>query len=197
MEMIEKRVKDKDILELCEIIIFEYPFDGLPIGNYTSQYFANFYLSSIDHYMKEAFHCKYYLRYMDDIIIVGWSKPWLRRALKKITQLLSEIGLEVKPNWCIRPVTEGIDWCGYVTYPDHIMLRKRTKMRLKKKCKDIETHNVITISDYGSLNSYAGSLKWCDGHHLASTTVNPLIQRYLEQQDMEYFDYVSQYGVVI
>ncbi len=62
MAKIEARVKDKKVLDLCRRVIFEYPGDGLPIGNYTSQYFANFYLSDLDHYMKEQFHCRFYLR---------------------------------------------------------------------------------------------------------------------------------------
>lgn len=192
MAKIEARVKDPDVLELCRRIVYEYPHQGLPIGNYTSQYFANFYLSDLDHHMKETFHCRWYLRYMDDIIIIGWSKPWLRRALSKIREIIAPWGLEVKSNWCIRPVTEGIDWVGYITFPDHCLLRKRTKVRMGRACrrirrewdggKDPDEH------DRGVLAAYYGCLSWCNGHYLGRKTVYPLMEEYKwksQKQDQE------------
>lgn len=180
MAKIETRVKDPDVLDLCRRIIYEYPRSGLPIGNYTSQYFANFYLSDLDHYMKEVYHCRWYLRYMDDIVVLGWSKPWLRRVLARIRDVIAPWGLEVKDNWCIRPVTEGIDWVGYVTYPDHCLLRKRTKLRLKRACRRIrrrwaEGHEP-DAHDRGVLAAYNGCLKWCDGYYLGAQTVYPLLE---------------------
>lgn len=182
MGKIEARVKDKDALDLCARIIYEYPYSGLPIGNYTSQYFANFYLSDLDHCMKEESHCRWYLRYMDDIIILGWSKSWLRRALRKIGEIIAPWGLEVKDNWCIRPVSEGIDWVGYVTYPDHCLLRKRTKIRLKRACSRIRRKwaegREPDLHDRGVLAAYNGCLEWCNGHYLGKQTVYPLMEEY-------------------
>jgi len=181
---LERRVKDRDVLDLCKLIIDEYPNRGLPIGNYTSQYFANFYLSELDHYMKEQYHCKWYFRYMDDIVIIGWSKPWLRRALKRIRDIVGPWGLEIKGNWCIRPTTEGIDYVGYVatrTEDGHVYvkLRKRTKMRMKRACKDIRTRwgagEEPTAHDRGVLASYNGCLQWCDGYYLGMKTIYPLM----------------------
>lgn len=180
MDKLRARIKDEDVLQLCEVVIHEYPGDGLPIGNYTSQYFANFYLSDLDHEMKERFHARWYLRYMDDIIVLGWSKAWLRRALERIRSIIAPWGLEVKGNWCIRPVEEGIDWVGYVTYPDHVLLRKRTKVRLKRACRRIRADwdggAEPTESDLGTLASYHGCLVWCDGRHLGNQTVYPLME---------------------
>lgn len=167
---IKRRVKDKKILSLCNQIIYEYPLSGIPIGNYTSQYFANYYLSSIDHFMKEKYHCKYYFRYMDDVVILGWSKPWLRRALKKISELTSALGLKIKGNWCIRPVSQGIDFVGFVSFKTHSLIRKRTKLKIKKVCRVAQKHlkedGFLTEHDIGAINSYHGYIKWCNCKHL-------------------------------
>lgn len=104
MTMLERRFKDKKVLDLFREIIYGYDGDGIPIGNYTSQHLANFYLSDIDHFMKEKYHCKYYLRYMDDIVILGWSKAWLHRARRKLEKLLNDIGLELNRNWQMFPI---------------------------------------------------------------------------------------------
>lgn len=84
MRKIERKIKDEDVLWLCREIIFGFKDPGLPIGNYTSQYFANYYLSSVIRHMKQVFHCHYLVAYMDDIVILGSSKSWLRRVKKRI-----------------------------------------------------------------------------------------------------------------
>lgn len=185
MKKLEKRVKDKDVLALCRKIIFEYPFSGLPIGNYTSQYWANFYLSELDHFMKEQFHCKWYYRYMDDIVIIGWSKAWLHRCLKKIQEIIAPWGLSIKPNWRIRPTWTGIDFVGFVSYRSiegdvYVHLRKRTKIRMLRACRKIREKmlygEVPTKHDRGVIASYYGCLKWCDSYYLGMKTVYPLME---------------------
>lgn len=183
LRKLEKHIKDKRMLELCRRIIFEYNGDGLPIGNYTSQYWANFYLSEMDHFMKERMHCKWYFRYMDDVVIIGWSKPWLRRCLKEIRKLTEPWGLEIKDNWCIRPTSEGIDFVGFVCYRREggdvqVKLRKRTKVRLKRAARRIrlkkEGGEIPNIHDRGQISSYLGCLKWCHGYYLGIKTIYPL-----------------------
>jgi hypothetical protein len=184
MEKLTKRVKDRRVLELCERIIEEYSGPGLPIGNYTSQYFANFYLSDLDHFMKERFHCKWYFRYMDDIVIIGWSKAWLRRCLRKISGTVEGWGLSVKGNWCIRPASEGIDFVGFRSFRTSegdvfVLLRKRTKIRMRRACVKVSRHMREGLEpskhDRGVIASYNGCLKWCDSYHLGCKTVYPLL----------------------
>jgi len=181
MRKLSDRIKDPDVIQLCEVVVYEYPLTGLPIGNYTSQYFANFYLSELDHYMKERYHARYYLRYMDDIVILGWSKPWLHRALKRIGEIIGPWGLQIKRNWCIRPTWTGIDFVGYVTHPDYCLLRKRTKIRMIRACKRISARLNAGLDmddhDKGVIASYIGCLAWCDGHYLGMKTVYPLKSR--------------------
>ena len=185
IEKLEARFKDEGLKEICRTIIEEYPRPGIPIGNYTSQYWANFYLSDLDHYMKEQFHCKWYFRYMDDIVIIGWSKAWLRRCLHKIEQIIEPWGLQIKSNWCIRPTYEGIDFVGYVSYRTkegevYVLLRKRTKTRMKRACRTVREHMEAglepTMHDKGVVASYYGVLSWCNGYYLGMKTVYPLME---------------------
>lgn len=184
MQKLEGRIKDPQLLELCRRIIFEYEGDGLPIGNYTSQYWANFYLSELDHHMKERMHCVWYFRYMDDIVIIGWDKAYLKRCLTEIRKVTEPWGLEIKDNWCIRPTSDGIDFVGFVmirhgTNDVQVKLRKRTKLRMKRASDRIRRKlaegGEIDEHDLGVLASYYGCLKWCDGYYLGRRTIYPLM----------------------
>lgn len=138
--------KDTKLLSLLSEIIYGYPGSGIPIGNLTSQYFANFYLSEVDHYFKEDFHAKYYFRYMDDILILGKSASWLRRAKKKLDEHLCALGLELNTRWQIFPLSEGVDFVGYRVWPTYSLLRSNTKRRMKMKMKNIKLQGYLDIS---------------------------------------------------
>ena len=102
---------------------------GIPIGNYTSQYFANFYLSKFIHWLKEVKHVKFVDVYMDDIIILHSDKTYLHQLhLDGEQYLKQEVKLDIKDNWQIYLVdVRGIDFVGYKFYHDHIALRKALK----------------------------------------------------------------------
>ena len=107
---------DKDLIELLYIIIDSCE-KGVPIGNYTSQYFNNYYFSSLDHYCKEVLHIKYYFRYCDDIVILNESKEKLKYYYEQINLFISALNVELKDNWQIFPIDKhGIDFVGYIIY---------------------------------------------------------------------------------
>lgn len=176
MDKLRRKIKDEDVLWLFSRIIFGYPFSGLPIGNYTSQFLANFYLSDLDHFLKEKYHCLFYLRYMDDMIILGWSKRWLHRVRRKISEIISEWKLELKKNWQIFPVEDrGVDFVGYRTFRSFCLIRKRTKNRIframRRLIAKLEGGSKLDCHDMGCLSSYRGCLMHCDGHRLATKTI--------------------------
>lgn len=182
MEKLENKIKDPDVLWLCGEVIYGYPGPGLPIGNYTSQYFANYYLSSIDRYMKQKFHCRYYLRYMDDIIVLGSSKSWLRRVRKKIDQLLTENHLVMKSNWQIFPVEDrGVDFVGYRTFHDYNLIRTKNKVKMRREMakleKKLDSGQDLDEHDRGCLASWGGILSWCDSWRLAKKTTKRVIRK--------------------
>ncbi len=129
-EVVRQRIKDPDLLWLLDDIIDSA--DGVPIGNYISQYFANLYLAELDHIVKEQWGVKYYYRYADDIVILSDSKEFLHSIHTKMVQYLAEHRrLELKSNWQIFPVeARGIDYVGYVTRHSYCRARKRNKKAL-------------------------------------------------------------------
>lgn len=166
-QLLRKKIKDSDLLWLLDNIIDSAP--GLPIGNYLSQYFANFYLSYFDHWIKEQKKERYYFRYADDLVIISESKEHLHQLLKDITQYLQEkLKLTVKPNYQVFPVADhphasgrGIDFVGYVFYRTHTRLRKSIKQNFARK-----VSKGISIA---SAASYAGWTIWANCNHLLKT----------------------------
>jgi retron-type reverse transcriptase len=133
--LLRRKFKDNDLLNMLDEIIDSA--DGIPIGNYLSQYFANFYLTYFDHWLKEELKVKYYYRYADDIVILHSSKDYLHGLLSKIRIYLNvNLKLKVKGNYQVFPVaSRGIDFLGYVHYHTHTILRKSIKQRFAIKVK--------------------------------------------------------------
>lgn len=162
-QLLRKKFKDQDLLWLLDEIIESA--EGLPIGNYLSQYFANFYLTYFDHWIKETMQVKYYFRYADDIVILSNNKPHLHQILFEIKRYLNDnLKLQVKDNYQVFPVqARGIDFVGYVFYHTHTMLRKSIKKRFAKAIS--KTKNKATIA------SYYGWAKHCNSKHLLKKLV--------------------------
>lgn len=155
--LLRRKFKDKDLLWLMDEIIDSAP--GLPIGNYLSQYLANFYLSYFDHWLKEKIGVKYYYRYADDMVILDADKNRLHGILSDIRQYLKILKLDVKENYQVFPVnSRGIDFVGYVFYHTHVRIRKRIKKNFARKISKNPIHP--------SKNSYLGWLSHCNAKHL-------------------------------
>jgi RNA-directed DNA polymerase len=157
-QLLRKKIKDTNTLWLLDGIIDSAP--GLPIGNYLSQYFANFYLSYFDHWVKEQKKVKYYFRYADDLVVLSSNKPGLHQLLSEIKIYLHEnLMLTVKQNYQVFPVKDrGIDFVGYVFYHTHTRLRKSIKQNFARM--------LIKRKNKASIAAYGGWLKHCDGKKL-------------------------------
>ena len=139
-ELIQCKIKDKKTLWLIQQIIKKVPQNysngfGLPIGNLTSQYFANFYLSSLDHYIKQELKIKAYTRYMDDMLLLGRDKIILVSAFQEIEAFLRErldLRLNEKATKLGR-VTQGIPFLGFRICPHKIFILQKNWKRFKKK----------------------------------------------------------------
>lgn len=153
-----KKFKDKDLLNLLYEIIDSSK--GVPIGNYLSQFLANFYLTYFDHWIKEVLKVKYYFRYCDDIVIFSDNKNDLHGMFRLIENYLkTELDLELKPNYQVFPISKrGLDFVGYKFYHTHILLRKSIKNRFIRMIK--------FNNDYKSKASYNGWLCHCDSINL-------------------------------
>jgi RNA-directed DNA polymerase len=144
--MLRRKIKDNDLLWLLDEIIDSA--DGLPIGNYLSQYFANFYLTYFDHWLKEVKRVHYYFRYADDLVILHHDKIYLHTLLKEISAYLQcNLKLTVKENHQVFPVaSRGIDFVGYRFYHTHTLLRKAIKQNFARML--AKRPNKLSIASY-------------------------------------------------
>lgn len=158
-ELLAKRIKDKQVLKLLSDII-DNGGDGLPIGYYTSQWLSNFYLQEVDHYIKEVLHVKYYVRYVDDMVLLDNDKAKLHRARLELSNYLQRegYGLTLKENWQLWQVdTRPIDFVGYKLYSSRTLLRRANFNRIKRLIERIKVKG-LSIKRTRRYMSYYG---WC------------------------------------
>ena len=165
--ILKKRIKDKKLLNLTKKLIFDKSGEGLPIGNYTSQYFANIYLSELDYYIKYDLNIKYYLRYMDDFVMLVPSKKIAKLYLEKIEIFINnKLHLELNLKSRIIPNYLGIDFCGYFIKRNKVYIRKNTLKRFNKKIikwKRLYKLDKLDIKKLiSSINSYSAHVKHSD-----------------------------------
>jgi len=192
--ILAKRIKDCQVMDLIrkllsrgkeilknEYIISWFPGDdlftplerprGLPIGNLTSQFFANVYLNEFDHFMKEQLSCRYYLRYMDDFAVFSNSKSELRQIKKEVEKFLCSLRLSLDPKKTLLfPVGVGLDFLGYRVFLTHRLVRKSTVYRFSKrmKCtvKKYKKGQVSLEKMKASLVSWFGHVKHANSYNL-------------------------------
>jgi RNA-directed DNA polymerase len=110
------------------------PDCGIAIGNLSSQFFANVYLNSLDQFVKHELRAQRYVRYVDDFVLVHSDRAWLEACQLRIVDFLRDtLRLELKPEQKLRPLTEGIDFLGYVAYPTHMVPRRRVVSHCRAK----------------------------------------------------------------
>jgi len=186
MDILNKAIDDDDVLVLLEEIIGSFSagtpnlFErkGVPIGNLTSQLFANVYMNEFDQFMKQELKVKYYARYTDDFVIVTDSVEYLQDILKLISAFLDErLHLTLHPDKVsIRNLHNGIDYLGYIVLPHHKLLRTKTRRRiykgLRKRVADYNDEVVSETSVSQTLQSYLGALSHADAHNVSEDLKN-------------------------
>lgn len=143
LRLLGQRVDDQKTMSLLGEVISSFGMEkghGIPLGNLTSQLFANVYLHELDHVMKQHLKEKYYLRYCDDFVILSESRKHLRNLIPQINSFLTErLSLSLHPDKVfIRTWGQGIDFLGYVLMPQATVLRTKTVHRMLRK---IDEHN--------------------------------------------------------
>ena len=194
--LIKKKVSDPELLWLAEKIIFwdctksfilkdgegvlgEVPPNkslfgkdnkkGLPIGNLTSQFFANVYMNELDQYVKHTLKAKYYLRYVDDFLILDTDAEKLLTFQNDIERFLADrLLLKLHPTKRKRlPVTNGIDFLGYIVRRNYILVRNRVINNLVAKFKHFKKYGTGDVKKYlDSAASYMGHFKWANSYRL-------------------------------
>jgi len=179
--LIAAKVKDPDVLWLAQVLIFhdcteEYlvrgdprlllqvpphkslrfapPHTGLPIGNLNSQFFANVYLNELDQFVKHRLKCRYYLRYCDDFVLLSRDRDELLGWREQIATFLRErLMLALNPTrQRLQPVSNGIDWLGYIVRSDYLLVRRRVVHHLRSK---LERFRALLVQESAGVRRYA------------------------------------------
>ena len=175
-EFVQDKIKDPVLLPILHNFVTMMEV-GLSIGLRSSQCYGNIFLSGIDHYFKDFLRVKYYYRYCDDIVILESSKRklWMLRDI--MHEQASELKLEVKPNECVRPISEGIDFLGFVYDGKKARLRKRTKQKAARKLHKIKSRK----RRQEIIGSLKGMAKWCDSKHLYKTLTGKNMESFADK----------------
>jgi len=162
--ILSRHIPDKDIMKLLSEIIGSFQSIeegvGLPLGNLTSQLLVNIYMNEFDQFVKHSLKVKYYIRYADDFVFVSRDRKELEELLPKIKDFLrNELWLELHPNKVsIRTLASGVDFLGWIHFPDHRVLRTTTKRRMFKRTRGLEKESP-TVQSYLGLTSHGNGEK--------------------------------------
>ena len=152
MYCVRRVFKDKKLIAMLDNFVRLMP-QGISIGLRSSQGLGNLLLSVfLDHYLKDKYGVRHFYRYCDDGVVLGDAKSELWKIRDAVHFQVTQIGLTVKPNERVFPVDEGIDFLGYVIYPDHVRLRKRIKQKFARKMHEVKSRKrrrVLIASFYG------------------------------------------------
>jgi len=158
IEILQSYILDKNTMWLLKQVISSFNPNkqgiGLPLGNLTSQLFANVYLNKLDQFVKHKLKVKYYIRYADDFVVLSESRGYLEKQIKPITNFLqNHLQLTLHPKKVfIKTLASGVDFLGWTHFQNHRVLRTKTKQRMLKRIKASPTK--------ATLISYWGLLKW-------------------------------------
>lgn len=170
-----KVIKCGDTLDLIDLII-DSSKSGVPIGNYTSQWFANFYLQDLDHYIKEKLKVPYYIRYMDDMVLFHRNKKELHKIRIAIQDFLNKEDLKLKENWQLFKLdSRPLDFLGYRFYRGYTTLRRANFLRIKRRVKRVFKKQKINYEDASAIISYCGWLKHCNSYNYRQKYIRPYI----------------------
>ncbi|HIG0360378.1 TPA: reverse transcriptase domain-containing protein [Clostridium sporogenes] len=173
-KILRKQIKDDKFLNLLDKIIDSSPEGekGIPLGNVTSQDFANIYLNEVDQYAKRYLGLKYYVRYMDDIIVVLRTKEEAQKAKENITRFLNEkLDLQTNSKTKIFPLNQGVNAYGFKIYCTHRMVRNTSKSAMKSRIKamdkKVKKGEMTTKEVQQSVNSWLGHARHSNSYNLS------------------------------
>lgn len=184
-------VSDKKLLWLTKVFIYDDEIDkGIPIGNYTSQYFANIYLSILDRYVKEVLKVKYYVRYMDDMVILLSTKEKCRIVMEKIKMFLNkELKLELNNKSRYYPSKMGVNFCGYRIYDGYRLIRNGSKRKIKKRIKKWKKDNNMGCLDRKkmmiSFNSWSSHIRHANSYRIYQKNIQRNRKYYVLTDELE------------
>ena len=179
LDGLRKIIHDDRFMAVLEEITEVIP-QGLPLGFYTSQWTANWYLQGLDHYIKEELHASFYIRYMDDMVIFGSNKRTLHRMKDSIEVYLHGLGLELKDNWQVykfdyKDKYRFLDFMGFRFYRNRTTLRRSIMLKATRKARRLWRKDKTTVYDARQMLSYLGWIKHTDTYGMYAEWIKPII----------------------
>lgn len=163
LSIIRKKITDAKVLWLIKTILANHKTEkegvGMPLGNLTSQFFANVFLNELDHFVKEKLRAKYYIRYVDDFVILHHSPKILRQYMKEIEIFLrDDLALELHPDKSkIIPSQKGTEFLGMRIFPHHKLLKGKNLRKFYRKINSLYTDYDNGLVNYDTIyNSLEG-----------------------------------------
>ena len=179
IELISNKIKDKKLLAIIKDLVLSFNLDnleaatkqGIPLGNLTSQLFANIYLNNMDHYIKEKLGCRYYIRYVDDFVVFDNSKTKLHFIKRKIQDFLKHYKIELHSNKSqVIQTKEGVKFLGYRIFPKYLLVNKENVKRFRRKLRryqNLYRENKISFQKIKqSMLSWNAHAKWANSYLL-------------------------------
>lgn len=180
-KILTKYISDKKLLNFTKIILFDSRKSensiGIPIGNYTSQYFANIYLNELDQYIIRTLKNNTLVRYMDDFVLLCKTKNECKKLKEKIVAFLKEnLKIELNEKSRYYPSKQGVNFCGYRIFLTHRLLRLNSKKKIKKNVKKWNKQHEQGTLDINhtlqSINSWVGHASHCNSYKLRQKILN-------------------------
>lgn len=223
-EILARKIKDQQLLQVlyniidCQHTPFGLPpgkgpgevpleerlYDvGMPVGNLLSQVFANIYLDALDQFCKRTLCIHFYVRYMDDIIILSDSKEQLHMWKDEIQKFVeTTLRLSLNQKTCIRPISQGIEFVGYRIWPHYVTIRKSTTLEMKRHLRrKVEEYNAGLIEMEvvtATLKSYLGMLDHCDCKEFRKELIDSVVldrNKVIGELAYEVENYSKSYGL--
>lgn len=181
MTILQKYIRDNYLLDFTRLLIYDGRKSdesvGIPIGNYTSQFFANIYLNELDQFLKRTKHVKYYVRYMDDFVLLFKTKAECIEYKKIISDFIAEhLHLELNSKSRYYPYKMGVNFCGYRIYTTHRLLRTSSKKKIISNVKKWNAEKLNGTLNYWhalqSINSWLGHASHCNSYNFRNKIFN-------------------------
>lgn len=183
---LRKLIHDKRFMGILEELTSVIPNEkGIPLGFYLSQWTANWYLQDLDHYIKEQLRARYYIRYMDDMVIFGSNKRKLHKIRIAVKDYLRDrLGLEMKSNWQVflfdytkngKSRGRPLDFMGFKFYRNRIILRKSIMIKATRKAKRIHKADKPSVYTIRQVMAYLGWIDATDTYRMYENHIKPYV----------------------
>jgi len=178
ISILRRKIKDEKTINLINKILKNYPDKekGMPLGNLTSQFFANVYLNELDQFVKHKLKAKYYIRYVDDFVILHENEIQVKVWKFYINKFLKEnLKIELHPEKSrVIPLSRGIDFVGFRTFYYFRLLRKRNIKKMQIKIKLFKEGKISYEKLLESFHGWQAYAKWANSHKLKEKVLNKI-----------------------